>query len=154
MMTKKKILLSTVGAVLVLGFTPAFAAAKYTFADDSGDAYCDGITLKESAGIAVGTHTGCAGDTYAGGFEVKFPGGTTNVWDVTTTDDNIGDAYQLVYVVDQKTLTWFLYYQSTENSVTFQYINSGELLVGAPADIEASGKTLGTKTSAGSALKH
>ncbi|MGA2189287.1 MAG: hypothetical protein ABSH33_12205 [Steroidobacteraceae bacterium] len=126
----KKILLSA-AVLLLCGMTPAFAA-NYTFEDESGGKYCDGLTLDQSGGIATGTHTGCTEGDYAGGLEVKIKGDSDTLWSISTTDAENASGSVLVYVLDEKELTWALYSENTTDAVAFQLVNYGLLKKGIP----------------------
>lgn len=133
----KPVLVAALAAILLCGAGPASAGtARYTFAYSDGTPYCDGITLSESGGIAVGTHTAntaCTEGDYAGGFSgKKVLGSADSQWIVTTTDVNNDPGYQLVFVIDQTAMTWVLYTENTSASSTFALDNSGVLLKGTP----------------------
>jgi hypothetical protein len=135
----KPVLVAALGAILLCSAGPASAGtARYTFAYSDGTPYCDGITLNESGGIAVGTHTAntaCTEGDYAGGFSgKKVLGSADSQWVVTTTDVNNDPGYQLVFVIDQTAMTWTLYIESTTNAATFALDNSGILLRGTPKE--------------------
>jgi hypothetical protein len=127
-------LLATAAVMLIWGITPAYAGTvKYTFADDNGNAYCDGLTLTETSTTAVGTHTGsCLDGDYAGGFATKFHGVTDKMWIISTTDMLNGPGYVYVFVLDQKALTWVLWAENTSANVTFEMRTSGTLLKSTP----------------------
>jgi hypothetical protein len=133
----KSALIAASAAILLCGAGSASAATvKYTFADSSGFPYCDGITLTETSGVAVGTHTAntrCAGGYYAGGFSgKKVLGSADTQWVITTNDTYNDPGYLVVFVLDQTAMTWAAYTESTSNSATFELAGSGVLLKGAP----------------------
>jgi len=129
-----KYLLPTAAVMLIWGIAPAYArTVKYTLADDSGSAYCDGLTLTETVTTAVGTHTGsCLDGDYAGGFATKFSGMTDRMWIISTTDMLNGPGCVYIFVLDQKALTWELWEENTSANVTFEMHTSGKLLKGTP----------------------
>jgi hypothetical protein len=135
----KPVLLAASAAILLCGAGSASAATvKYTFAFSDGTPYCDGITLKETAGTftAVGTHTAgkaCTEGDYAGGFSgKKVLGSADTQWIITTTDVNNVPGYLLVFVIDQTAMTWAVYEESTTDAAAFALDNSGILLNGTP----------------------
>ena len=130
----RKYILPTAAVMLICGIAPAYAGTvKYTLADDNGNAYCDGLTLTETATTAVGTHTGsCLDGDYAGGFVVKPPGRTDRMWIISTTDMLNGPGYVYIFVLDEKALTWVLWEENTSAAVTFEMHTSGKLLKGTP----------------------
>jgi hypothetical protein len=133
----KPVSVAALAASFLCGAGPASAGtARYTFAESDGTPYCDGITLSESGGIAVGTHTAntvCTEGDYAGGFSgKKVLGATDSQWIVTTTDVNNLPGYVVVFVIDQTAMTWVAYIESTTNAATFALDNSGVLLKGTP----------------------
>lgn len=144
----KKLMLSTAGAALILGATAASAGTvKFTFGVTGGGAYCDGMTLSESGGLATGFHTGCQDDV-AGGIEagkLASLGVEDSRWIITTTDTNSPDN-QYVFVLDQKALTWQVYTLSTTDSVTFELVNSGPLIRGVPKEVAAGGVALSARS--------
>jgi hypothetical protein len=105
----------------------------YTFAQPDGTPYCDGLTLTQSAKLAVGVHTsgdGCNEGTYAGGNcgYVKAVGG--KVWTIVTTSTELPGLDEIV-VLDENAMTWTAFAQS---GGIFQEVNSGILLNGDPGD--------------------
>jgi hypothetical protein len=123
---------SILTAVLVVGAATAASAAtkNYTFADSSGNAYCDGISLEQSGISAVGTHDGCA-DDQAGGFEGNFSG--EKLFAITTTQVGDFPNYVEAYFIDEKAMAWSLYLEDTIDGIPYTYNNSGLLLKGKPA---------------------
>jgi hypothetical protein len=97
----KSALLAATAAILLCSVGSASAATvKYTF-----DGYCDGLTLKESGGLATGTHTGkkCTGGEgdYAGGFSGKKVLGSVDTEWVITTGETAGAAGETdVFIID------------------------------------------------------
>jgi hypothetical protein len=110
---------------------------NYTLGDGVGTPLCDGFTLAEDSGVAVGSHTAgtaCTEGDYAGGFSgKKVVGSTDTQWLITTTDTNNFAGYTEVFVLDQTAMTWQLYVESTQNSATFALYDSGLLLDGTPS---------------------
>ena len=134
----KTALLAATAAVLISGIAPASAkTVKYTLADTVGTPLCDGLTLTESGGIAVGTHTAgtvCTEGDYAGGlWGRRILNATDSQWAIMTTDVNNFPGYMELYVLDQTAMSWQLYVESTTDSQTFELYDSGVLLDGDPA---------------------
>ena len=118
--------------------TSAGAAAandvQYTFADGDGVPYCDGISLTESDGMAVGIHTNgaqCSEGDFAGGLQVKVLGSHGKKYTITTTDPNLRHTVEM-YVLDQSNMTWSVYDMDTADDSPFSLANQGILLDGTP----------------------
>jgi hypothetical protein len=101
---------------------------NYTFTG-----YCDGVNLSQVNGIAQGYHTGSCEAPFprAGGFKVHRPNISDPLWTITTTDTGAPD-YQLVFVLDERALTWTSWWEDTVLGIAFQELNSGTLTIGAP----------------------
>lgn len=130
----KPAILAASAAILACGIDTASAnTVKYTF-----EGYCDGLTLREVAGVAIGTHTGsgCAGreGDYAGGFSgKKVLGSVDTEWVITTTDTAGAAGLIELFIIDQTAMTWTVY-EETAKSAEFAYFASGTLTDGAPPE--------------------
>jgi hypothetical protein len=147
-MTRKH-LLPAVAVMLIGGIAPAYAGTvKYTFADDSGNPYCDGLTLTETATTAVGTHTGsCLDGDYAGGLVAKTPGMTDRMWIISTPDVLNGPGYVYIFVLDEKALTWELWAQNTSLGITLEMRPGGILLKGTPPAVAGASRPASSSSS-------
>lgn len=109
----------------------------YTFATQDGQAYCDGLLFDVTDITAVGQHVGSqcanpvAGD-FAGGFSVRGLDTHHRKWAITTTDVNNVPSTTEVYVLDTRNMLWQVYEEDTADGVSFQLVDSGILLAGAP----------------------
>jgi hypothetical protein len=138
----KKVLLAATAAFVVGGMSSASAlTVEYTFTG-----YCDGIKLKEVAGVATGTHLGksCAGKegAFAGGFSGKRVEESDDTqWVITTSDPLNTAGTEEVFVLDQTAMTWTVW---LENGSTGAFVdfNSGTLTAGAPPNDAPEGKAL------------
>jgi hypothetical protein len=150
-MVLKRLTLSSAAAMLILGIASASASTvSYTFAQSDGTPYCDGVTLKETGFVAVGTHTAhklCTEGDNAGGFYgKKVLGSVDTQWIITTTDvNNASPTMVEVFVLDPTAETWQLYEEDTANGVAFALTNSGVLLNGTPKQNGQSMQKFGTK---------
>ncbi len=108
-----------IAALIVGGSSAALAKGKvvnYLFLDFDGNAYCDGLQLTQTKGIAVGIHTGsgndCVEGDYAGGFKSNIPGVGTR-WVITTTDTHHSPGTTFVYQLDVPGGGWQGYVENT-----------------------------------------
>jgi len=126
-------------AAFVLASAGAASADQvaYTFATAGGTPYCDGLVLDVTDSFASGQHVGsqCANpvaNDFAGGLQVRGLGSRHLKWTVSTSDKaNVPHTIEF-YVVDANLMTWQVYEEDTADAVTFQLVDSGVLLNGAP----------------------
>ena len=128
-------------AAIAMGALASPAAAKtykYTFATNSGAAYCDGITVSTTDKVHYsGTHTGsCVPNVPADGFASRIKG-YVPVVNLATTNVNItNNAY--AYLFSSKVMAWALF---TDVGGVWTQVNSGVLLKGAPESHRPGAKT-------------
>ncbi|MGH6889920.1 MAG: hypothetical protein ACREHF_12120 [Rhizomicrobium sp.] len=125
-------------ALVVGGSSAALAKGKivnYLFLDFDGNAYCDGLQLTQTKGVAVGIHTGsdikgenCEEGDYAGGFQSQISGVGTR-WVITTTDTHHSPGTTYVFQLDVPGGLWQGYVENTGQGEPFQRFSGGELLV-------------------------
>jgi hypothetical protein len=138
----KRVLLAATTAFVVGGMSSASAlTVEYTFTG-----YCDGLKLKEVAGVATGTHVGktCEGKegSYAGGFSGKRVEESDDTqWVIMTSDPGDTAGTEILFVLDQTAMTWQAWVENG-NTEAFEEFNSGTLTVGAPPDDVPEGKAL------------
>jgi hypothetical protein len=109
---------------------PKSQTVTYTF-----QGYCDGIQLDQDGAAASGYHleSGCsAPDAYAGGFKGAITG-YADTWDISTTESGEGD-FMETYLIDEKSLEWFLYVSQDSTGTPFEYLQSGTLVKGYSSD--------------------
>ena len=116
-------------------FPVSAGSVTYTFGQTGGGAYCDGIKLTETDGVATGTHigaTGCTEGNYAGGFSgKKVLGSTDTQWVITTLEPSIPND-EVIFVIDQAAMTWQDWIEDTTDGLALQEVSSGPLLKGTP----------------------
>ena len=123
----KSALLATAAIAVGAMVSPTVARTlTYTFANTSGVAYCDGITLTDTSGAYAGTHTGSclSSNDPAGGFTAKIGG---KFIEAGTTYDGVAPEY--TFYLDTRGMAWYLY---SAEGTTWTEINDGVLLKGAP----------------------
>ena len=119
-------------AAIAVGALASPVMAKtltYTFGISGGGAHCDGLTLTQATtGHPTwgGTHTGCANNDPAGGYDVKVNGGAN--LDIATTNTTIGPN-AITFFLNLKQQFWYAY--EVVGGV-FQQVDSGPLIKGAP----------------------
>jgi hypothetical protein len=109
---------------------PKSKTVTYTF-----QGYCDGIQLTQTGTEASGLHleSGCGeADAFAGGFKGAITG-HADTWDISTTDSGAGDLME-TYLIDEKSLIWFLYESQDSHAMPFEYIQGGTLVEGYSGD--------------------
>ncbi len=123
--------------------TPATGGVDvhYTFAASDGTPSCDGITLTQSAKLAVGTRTAsspCTDDgEFAGGSYGHVKAVGPGVWIIVTTGTTLPGG-NLMCVLDENAMTWTIYGQNTNGSAAsresgaFSFLGTGVLLEGDP----------------------
>jgi hypothetical protein len=119
--------------------SPASAKTfKYTFATNSGAAYCDGITVTTTDKVNYsGTHTGsCVPNVPADGFASRIKGYVPVVNLATTNVTITNNAYSYIY--SSKVMAWELF---TDEGGVWTAIASGRLLSGAPESHRPGTKT-------------
>ena len=111
----------------------------YTFAASDGTPSCDGITLTQSAKLAVGIHTGsssCTEGEFAGGNYGHVKAVGPGVWIIVTTGSVLPGG-NLMCVLDENAMTWTIYGQSSGSAASrqtgaFSFLGTGVLLEGDP----------------------
>jgi hypothetical protein len=128
------------GALLAGCVSSAFAGhVNYTFYDNSGHAYCDGLELDQTklgaSGYYVGNgKQGCAVQGgILGGFRGTIPALGAGQWySLITTDPGVYPDYTLAIYINEAAMTWKLYAESSDKNVKFSLQRQGLLVKGKP----------------------